>query len=148
MPSLDEHYCKTLVLHDLYGHAFDRTHGHSLSVPTDTLCPHNRTLTVCPHLRTNTASTDEQTLSAPTNKHCPYRRTTTVRTDHAELPHRTSFHELSSFTRTIQTFPLFFSLSFRRRLNLDRASTNNARLDRRARLDDQTQNSDATTGYD
>ena len=53
-------------------------------------------------------------LTAQTDTLCPHQRTLSVRTDHAGLPHPTSFHVLSSFTRTIQTYALSLAFLCRR----------------------------------
>ena len=113
-----------------------------LTVPTDTLCPYQRTLSVRTTGHSQSVRTYEQTLLVPTNKHCPPLRTNTVRTDEQPLSAQTMRGSRiePAFTNSavlLERFKLFRSFLFvlRPRLNLDRASTNNARLDRRARSD-------------
>ena len=122
-----------------------------LTVPTDTLCPYQRTLSVRTTGHSQSVRTYEQTLLVPTNKHCPHLRTNTVRTDEQPLSAQTMRGSRiePAFTNSavlLERFKLFRSFLFvlRRRLELDRASTNNARLDRRARSAIR-HNSDANT---
>ena len=117
-----------------------------LTVPTDTLCPYQRTLSVRTTGHSQSVRTYEQTLLVPTNKHCPHLRTNTVRTDEQPLSAQTMRGSRiePAFTNSavlLERFKLFRSFLFvlRRRLELDRASTNNARLDRRTKSNDQTQ---------
>ena len=60
-----------------------------LTVPTDTLCPYQRTLSVRTTGHSQSVRTYEQTLLVPTNKHCPHLRTNTVRTDEQPLSAQT-----------------------------------------------------------
>ena len=124
-----------------------------LTVPTDTLCPYQRTLSVRTTGHSQSVRTYEQTLLVPTNKHCPHLRTNTVRTDEQPLSAQTMRGSRiePAFTNSavlLERFKLFRSFLFvlRRRLKLDRASTNNDWIEERGRDSDSTQTQ--TPGYD
>ena len=124
-----------------------------LTVPTDTLCPYQRTLSVRTTGHSQSVRTYEQTLLVPTNKHCPHLRTNTVRTDEQPLSAQTMRGSRiePAFTNSavlLERFKLFRSFLFvlRRRLDLDRASTNNDWIEERGRDSDSTQTQ--TPGYD